>query len=286
MPAKDLKPHENIGWTAGLRNMLHKENARWWNWKSLAVQLIIWTLIINSMVALAVFVLPNMPISDVKQQLNSSTDPKTQQASSMLDFTPEGIVSLGMTMFFQIASIALLIGGVILAHDAILKERESGTAAWVLSKPVSRKAFVLSKLVANVLGLLIIVILVQAAIAYAQCSIVYGGPAPLLNFVRGLGLLGLNSLFYMALALAIGAFTTSRGAALGLPIVVGLVGSVLLDLVHELQYVTPWTLGQMSLAFVQGAPLPDWAIFPILATIVWIIAFAGAAIWRFERIEL
>jgi ABC-2 type transport system permease protein len=284
MATKNLKPVENLGWTAGLRNMLRKENGKWWNWKSLAVQLIIWTVIVNSMVALAVFILPQMPITDdMKAQVNASGDPEAMQA---FDFTPDGILNLGLSMFFQIMSIALLIGGVIIAHDAILKERESGTAAWLLSKPISRKAFVLSKLVANILGLLVIVVAVQAAIAYAQISIAYGGLAPVVPFLGGLGIMSLNGLFYMVLALALGVFTLSRGATLGLPIIVGLVGSVLLQVVSELQYVTPWTLGGLAEAFAVGGTLPDWAVFPIIATIVWIIAFAGAAVWTFEQIEL
>lgn len=284
MPAKNIKPVENLGWTAGLRNMLRKENSKWWNWKALAVQLIIWTVIINSMVAFAVFVIPQIPIpSDVQEQINGTGDP---EAVEMMNLTPQGILKLGLSMFFQISGIALLIGGVIIAHDSILKERESGTAAWLLSKPISRKAFVLSKLIANTVGLLVIVILVQAAMAYAQCSIAYGSLAPLSPFLAGLGIMSLNSLFYLVMALALGAFTMSRGATLGLPIVIGLVGSFLLQVVHELQYITPWTLGGMAEAASQGFPLPGWAIFPLIATIVWIIVFAGAAIWKFERIEL
>jgi ABC-2 type transport system permease protein len=204
----------------------------------------------------------------------------------MLNFTPERILMFGTSMFFQIAGIALLIGSVIIAHDSILKERESGTAAWLLSKPVSRKAFVLSKLIANVAGLLIIVVLVQAAVAYAQISIAYGGLAPVLPFLGGLGIMSLNGLFYMVLALALGAFTLSRGTTLGLPIIIGLVGGILLQVVSELQYITPWTLGGMAEAVAAGGALPDWAIFPIVATVVWIIVFTGAAIWRFEQIEL
>ena len=202
------------------------------------------------------------------------------------DFSPAGILNLGLSMFFQIMGSALLIGGVIIAHDAILKERESGTAAWLLSKPISRQSFVLSKLIANIVGLLVVVIAVQAIIAYAQISIAYGGLAPVMPFLGGLGIMTLNGLFYMVLALALGAFTLNRGIALGLPIVLGLVGSLLLTIVKELQYVTPWTLGDMALAVAKGATLPDWWIFPVIATIVWTLVFAGAAIRRFEQIEL
>ena len=67
MATKNLKSQENLGWTAGLRNMLHKENAKWWNWKSLAAQIIIWTVIVNSLVAMAVFILPQTPIPARRQ---------------------------------------------------------------------------------------------------------------------------------------------------------------------------------------------------------------------------
>jgi len=278
MATESLKPSLNFGWTAGLRNMLRKENAKWWSWKSLAAQLIVWTLIINSMVALAVFILPHIPVPT-----DGSVDAETAQ---LLDSSPAGILKLGLSMFFQISGMALLIGGVIIAHDAILKERESGTAAWLLSKPISRKSFVLAKLIANVAGLLLVVIAVQAAIAYAQISVAYGGLAPLGPFLGGLGILSLNSLFYLVLALALGAFTLSRGVTLGLPIVIGIVGSLLLQVLSELQYVTPWNLGATALMVAQGAPLPDFAPFALAATLIWILAFAGAAIWRFEKLEL
>ena len=278
MATESLKPSLNFGWTAGLRNMLRKENAKWWSWKSLAAQLIVWTLIINSMVALAVFILPHIPVPT-----DGSVDAETAQ---LLDSSPAGILKLGLSMFFQISGMALLIGGVIIAHDAILKERESGTAAWLLSKPISRKSFVLAKLIANVAGLLLVVIAVQAAIAYAQISVAYGGLAPLGPFLGGLGILSLNSLFYLVLALALGAFTLSRGVTLGLPIVIGIVGSLLLQVLSELQYVTPWNLGATALMVAQGAPLPDFAPFALAATFIWILAFAGAAIWRFEKLEL
>ena len=288
MQTKSLKPHENLGWSAGLRNMLRKENAKWWSWKSLAVQLIVWTAIINSMVALAVFIIPQMPVTDsvqtqVNSSISSSGDPN---AVNPFDFSPAGVLRLGLSMFFQIAGIALLIGGVILAHDAILKERESGTAAWLLSKPISRKSFVLAKLIANVVGLLVVVIAVQAFVAYAQISIAYGGLAPAGPFLGGLGIMTVNAMFYMVLALALGAFTLSRGVTLGLPIIIGALGGLLLQVVDQLAYVTPWNLGATALSVAQGAPLPDFAPYAIVATIVWTLVFAGAAVWRFERIEL
>ncbi len=231
---------------------------------------------------MAVFIIPHMP-DTVRVQVNSSGD---TEAASVLDSSPAGILNLGLSMFFQISGLALLIGGVIIAHDAILKERESGTAAWLLSKPISRKSFVLAKLIANVVGLLVIIIAVQAVVAYAQISIACGGLAPLTPFLGGLGIMSLTALFYMVMALALGAFTLNRGVTLGLPIVIGIVGSLLLSVADWLKYVTPWNLGGTALSVAQGTPLPDFAIFAIIATAVWIVVFAVAAIRRFEQTEL
>jgi len=61
---------------------------------------------------------------------------------------------------------ALPIVAIIIAQDAIIGERQSGTAAWVLSKPVSRPAFILSKLVAGAIGLLVTGIVIQGVVAY------------------------------------------------------------------------------------------------------------------------
>jgi hypothetical protein len=82
MVTNGLKAQENLGWTAGLRNMLRKENSKWWNWKAIAVQLIIWTVIINSMVALAVFILPQMPVTDEMQAHSTRRATRKPRASS------------------------------------------------------------------------------------------------------------------------------------------------------------------------------------------------------------
>jgi len=60
-----------------------------------------------------------------------------------------------LTVFLKIAGIATAIGVAVLAQDALIAEKHSGTAAWVLSKPVSLSAFILSKVIANAAGILI-----------------------------------------------------------------------------------------------------------------------------------
>ena len=51
--------------------------------------------------------------------------------------------------------LGLAIGIIVVMQDAIIEEIQLGTAAWVLSKPVSRQAFLSAKLVASVVGMLL-----------------------------------------------------------------------------------------------------------------------------------
>ena len=70
--------------------------------------------------------------------------------------------------FLMIAALAAPIAAISLAQDSILGERHSGTAAWVLSKPLRRPAFILAKLVAHGLGLLVAWVVLPGALAYLQ----------------------------------------------------------------------------------------------------------------------
>ena len=273
-----LTPYNNPGWTAGLRNMLQKENAKWWNWKSLAMQLIIWTVIVSGLVAVSLFVMPHIATGDVTR-----------------DLTREKVVVLSLQTFFQVTGLAVVLGAIIVSHDSILKERESGTAAWLMSKPLSRKAFVLSKAIASGIGVMVVVLLAQGIIAYVLCSAYLGSPVAVLPFLAGLGLIGLNILFYLVLAMAIGAFTMSRGVALGIPVLVALTGSFITVILPDLYHIMPWGLTYMAQdiatsAFAQvtsaANPMPSIDYLAIVATAVWVLLFTGAAVWKFEQIEL
>lgn len=290
MPADQaLKPLDNYGWSAGFRNMLRKENSKWWNLKSLAIQLVIWLVIVNGTVAFYLFVLPPMFQSAAAiLQANNTTSEQARQlaASGLSDMTPEKIVNMGLQDLFGLAGLAVLLGAIILTHDSILKERESGTAAWLLSKPMSRKAFVLSKLLANSFGMVTIVILAQGVIAYFQCSIVLGSPLAVMPFLAALGVMALNVVFYLVMAIALGAFSSSRGVALGVPIIFSLIGGLALALEPQLSHFMPWTLGDIALAISQGSSMSSIDVLPVIATAIWILLFAAGAILRFEQIEL
>jgi ABC-2 type transport system permease protein len=280
---------------AGFRSMMRKENARWWSLRSLAFQLTIWLLILNALVAVMLFIVPAMDNTAAGQQAaNASDTPVPAPPAAVASDSRMNVANSGMNIFFQLAGFAVFIGAVIFGHDALLKERESGTAAWLLSKPLSRKAFVLSKVLAVVLGVLVIILLAQGLIAYALCSLELGSPMPVLPFVAGLGVLGLGVLFYLAMAIALGAFTMSRGISLGVPLIIGITGGFFLGIsqalgtLKELGYLVPWNLTSYASSLATDVSLASdkyWP-WPVIATAIWVLLFIAAAIAKFEQTEL
>ena len=257
------------GWRTGFTNLLRKENRDWWGTRQWLVRAIIWAAILNGILATVLF---------------SAT--KSGGAESTV-----GKDVLGLTVFFALAGIALGIGAIITGQGEILDEKRSGTAAWILSKPVSRTAFILGKLVSNAIGILIIMVLLQGAIAYLLVLSATGHPLPIGSFLGALGVLFLAVMFYFTLALMLSTISNSRGAALGIPMVVLFAYQFVLKVAPWLGQVMPWGLtsplgsndNSIALALALGQPVES--IAPILATLAWCVLFVAIAIWRFNREE-
>ncbi len=184
-----------------------------------------------------------------------------------------------------------------LAQDSILGEKHSGTAAWVLSKPMKRPTFILAKLVALGLGLLVTGIVLPGVIAYFQLRA--DGLSRLLsalNWAKVTGLVYLNVLFYLTLALMLATIFHGRGPVLGISLLVqmsGMMGfSAELVLKHApwLVAVLPWqpltNVGdKQPIAGFLAIGLRPPTVTPINGTAVWCVLFTVVAIWRFRREE-
>jgi ABC-2 type transport system permease protein len=253
------------GWRTGLANLLGKENHAWWASRRWLVQSVVWAVIVNGLLALSLFFMPLLGM-------------------------PGGpdVVELGLAMLFRIGGVALAIGAIVLVQDAIIGERKAGVTEWLLSKPVSRPAYVLSKLLAHGFGVLVILVGLQGAIAYGLLSLAMGKPFPLPPYLVGMAGLAVHTLFYLALALMMGVLTTSRttllGAALGVVLIGWLVTPIGLS-VGTFVMLMPFTLVHILPAAVQGAPLPLSICLPIGVTAVLSVVFVAVTLARFERLE-
>ena len=261
------------GWRTGLANLLHKENRAWWASRRWLTQSILWTVVVNGFVALMVFVL--MPFGQ----------------SEARDPPPVGmdLLTTAAQMLIQIALTALATGAIVLAQDTIIAERQMGVTEWLLSKPVSRPAYVLSKLLAHGLGVLVILVGLQGALGYGLLSLVMGEPFPLLPYLVGMAGLAVHTLFYLALTLMMGVLTTNRRTLLGVSLGMLMGGQMLVQALAvpagKFVLLTPWSLSKLLPAAVLGMPLPLSIWLPIGVTAILSVIFVAVTITRFERLE-
>lgn len=276
-----LRAAPNQGWLQGFSNLTRKENRRWWRTWQWFWQTLIWLAIVNGMLTLVLVVAPRAESSQARQQTDAIREAEGLPPQPPLD-------EMGLTIFFTFSGLAIAVGVVILGQEAVILERQTGTAAWVLSKPVSRSAFILSKLVANALGILVTMVLVQGAAAYALIYGATGTAYPIGGFLAGMGLVYLTLLFYLALTVMLGALFNSRGAVIGLPMLLIFGYQLFLGLAPWLMDVMPWgltiSIGQTqpatAILLAQGQAVTNW--LPVIATAFWIVLFTGVALWRFQ----
>lgn len=266
-----LQPITVRGWRAGFGNIFRKENRDWWGTRAWLVQAIIWTAILIGILATILF---------------------AQTDDDGLDMFG-GRWVMGVTIFFAVGGIALAIGAVIMGQEEVLDEKQSGTAAWILSKPVSRTAFILAKIAANALAILIIMILLEGALAYILLSISRGQPLDLLPYLASLGVLYLDVMFYFLLAFMFSAASNSRGAAIGIPLAVLFGYQFIVGLAPWTLEITPWGLtnpgsGSSGLGNAVAAMLAlgrPVSVLPIIATLLWCVLFIVIAVRQFNRDE-
>lgn len=248
--ASTLQPVHESGWRSGFSNLLRKELRGWWGTRRWMMQALIWLFVVNGMLALTLF-----------------TDPGK-------------VGSEGFVVFSLFTGMFASLGAIIFVQGRIVGEKHSGTAAWILSKPVSRAAFLLSKLLADGLGFLVTVIALQGAVAYAQFAAAGIAPSAF-GFAATMGILFVNLIFYVALTLMLGAFFDSRAAVIGIAVFV-LFAQVQLGQSPIGQFL-PGSLPFTAAEVLAGNPLPT--VVPLVGSVVLTTIFVAAAFWRFGREE-
>jgi ABC-2 type transport system permease protein len=263
------------GLLGGFSNMFAKENYRWWRTRQWLVQTMVWMAFINGILAIMLWSEPNFP-------------PEMDEASRQAII--EQIPHEALFVFFAMLGSAGAVGVAILGQDAMLNEKNRGTAAWVLSKPASRGAFVLSKIIANSLGILVTMVIIQGAVGYLLIRLATGITFPLPEFAGALGIVFLALFFYFTLTIMLGSISNSRGVVIGIPILLNL-GYQLLTVAGDwVEEIMPWNLYNqvgtkpaMAMSLIDGQPFPT--ITPLVATVLWSILFIVIALWRFSREE-
>jgi ABC-2 type transport system permease protein len=250
------------GGLSGFSNMLAKELGDWFGSRRWFVRTIVWLAIINGLMAFIMFVVPAMDPSE-------QTDLEEQ-----------------LGLYFSLAIQAGAIGMIILTQDEIIQEKQSGTAEWILSKPVARNTFVLTKLLSNFLGGLIFIAGLPGIVAYAEFYFASQRALPILPYLMGVGLILLTLTFYLSMVIMLGTIFEQRGAVLGIALVGVLIGGVIVSqFIPLVPYLLPVGMPNIAVSLIQGQPLQTIAISEMITASTWSILFTLVALWRFGREE-
>jgi len=258
-----MTPRRERGWRMGLSNMLAKEFSSWLRTRRWWVQCLV-----------ALSVLNGLFVANVESS--------------------QKVLNAGLN-FLMIAAWVAPFVAMVICQDSILGERHSGTAAWVLSKPLRRPAFILAKLIAYGLGLLATWVVLPGGIAYLQFRAYGLDQLSISGYAAGMGLVYLNLLFYLTLALMLATLFNGRGPGLGIALLnfmiwLPFLAEPIMKYAPWLLKVIPWNLlmpfganSPLAGYLMLEAPLPT--VTPIIATVLWCVLFVVVAIWRISREE-
>lgn len=255
-----LVPVTPTGRLGGYANLVGKELSLWWRTRLWWIQMLVWVVLLNGVTTIVML-----------------TEPGVSRAALLTEVT---------STFLAMGAVAIGIGVVLTAQGAIVGERELGTAAWVISKPVSRSSFIVAKLVGHGVGFLVTALIVPSVVFTADVTILLSRTPAVGSFAAGLSVVALAVFFYLALVIALGTLFAGRGPVAGIGVGVLLAGVFLKGMLPPaIVYATPWLLGDIAGAIAVGGPLdPNWYL-PVAATGVAAIVLVLVALWRFDREE-
>ncbi len=261
------------GWQRGLGNLLSGEFSGWFKTSRVWRHILVWLLVIN-----LILFFTTMGLSQATKDAEAAGEPPPDVETVML----YGIFG-GMFVAF---------GVMIIVQGAIVGEKKSGTAAWVLSKPVTRTAFVVSRLIGNTLGVLVTAVLVPGVVAYLTIGTLTPlGWLPPLNFLAGMGVIALSTFFWLTLTLMAGTFFESAGGVIAVPMASFFAMWFLPSVITPLVYISPvilvsgpgGELNAVAASLIYGESPFSW--IPVIATAIFSVAFVAVSIWRFNRQE-
>jgi ABC-2 type transport system permease protein len=272
---QSLLPARVSGRLAGFGNMFGKEMGEWFRTRHWLSQLLIWFTIINGFVAFLLFGLP--ALASIMPEIESA------QEDLFAGFPPE----LGtLMMYFSVVVMTGSMGVIVLAQDEVIQEKQMGTAAWILSKPTARAAFILTKLLSNTIGLLTFIVVLPGLVALGEIYLSTHQVVPLLPFLAGAGVASLALFFYLSLVILLGVLFESRGPVLGVVFGIMFGCSIMKNFLPQIAYILPTSMEGIAFSIVLGMPLPAMLISQLISTAVLSTLFILVALWRFRRVEL
>lgn len=245
-------------WQNSFLNLLSIEFGGWWKSKSWLIMTLIWVGVINGITAMIIF------------------------GETGLDITTAlSFYGLFGGLFPPIAIILTM-------QDSIVGEKKSGTAEWVLSKPVSRKSFILAKWIGNSLNVYITTALFPGLVGYFILSLFNGEWLFFPSFLLAITLLSLTLIFFVTFTLFFGTFFNNAGAVAAIPMVLNFTQQFLMGIPYA-KYILPQSIyfitDEIPIMTSVALGQPVFSILPVISTLAMILIFLVIALFQFEKSE-
>jgi ABC-2 type transport system permease protein len=199
----------------------------------------------------------------------------------LLAAIPTPTVTDAITQYVKNMSQFGILLALLVTMGVVVQEKERGTAAFFLTRPVSRETFLLAKYAA--LSVTFIASLAMAAIGCWYYTLVLFVPLAWGPFLALNGLMLVVFSVYMALALLASTIARTNGVAVGLAvlalIIIGLGGSI--PVIGEY---FPGRLFSWGASLMMGGEATAWPAFWISLSIITVALLAACLIFRRQEI--
>ena len=203
--------------------------------------------------------------------------------SSLLSSPYRLYPQIGIRQLIGLVPVFVPIAVVVLLQNEVIKEKELGTMAWVLTSPVNRSTFIVAKYLVNILWALTLTVVIEFASCWFIFPVLSQTLPPINVYLASMGVNMLYALFFITLTLMLGCFLRSRGAVIGIPLI-----SFIAQLWFEGELVNrgllkfvPISLNNVTEAWLSFRQA-DFLI-PVAAVSAYCIIFVAASIWRIRR---
>jgi ABC-2 type transport system permease protein len=194
---------------------------------------------------------------------------------------PEPVALDAYRQFGQNLNQFALLALIIVAAGSVSGERRNGTATLVLTKPLSRGAFIVAKLAAQTLVLALVTV-VGTCVCWGVTRLIFGA-APIAPLARGVGCWLVLAAFFVALSLLCSVLIAAPAGAAGVGIGLWLLLSIFASW-------APARAASPAGVFAASNRLGELEgysrVWPIVATLVLALLCIGATVMLFGLQEL
>lgn len=251
---------------AGLRALVRKDVTEWIRGRRAIVIFAVTTVVMILAAANAWII----------SQISASLPPDAERPP-----LPESVAPLD-NLWAGIGTQIFILAAIFAVAGLLARERESGTLAWVASKPVSRDSIWLSKLISASGALAVTAVIAPIAVTTFAVVVLYGMPEPLVVALAVVGAIAVV-IFYAAVGLAAATVVPGQPAVAAIGFLVFALGPVVSGMLPSLAPYLPTSMLTWSVGLGTGASV-GW-VTP-LSWLVGVGLLGAFALDRMRKLEL